>query len=192
MMASIKSKPNDLVTICLHWVMALMIFVLFGLGLYMVDLNYYHPWYRDAPYIHKSIGVCLFVLLCIRILWRVSRRSVIFDDSLNIQKKNIEEILATSMHYILYLMMALLCVSGYLISTAGGREIDVFSLFNVSALPVEIDKQEDIAGDWHYYLAWGIILMVCCHALAALKHHFIDRDMVLKNMLWPSKTKKEK
>ena len=48
--------------ILLHWVMAVAIFIMYGLGLYMVGLDYYHPWYHLLPTIHKTLGIALAVL----------------------------------------------------------------------------------------------------------------------------------
>jgi cytochrome b561 len=79
--------------------------------------------------------------------------------------------------------MVALMFSGYLISTADGREVDVFNLFSLPAMPFSIDNQEDIAGDVHEILAWTLILLSTIHGLAALKHHFVDRDNTLKRML---------
>ena len=176
-----------LVAIILHWVMALIIFFLFGLGLYMVELNYYHEWYRTAPDLHKSIGFCLALLWLIRLLWRLTQpRPQTMDGEGRWHRW--ERRLAGGMHWLLYVLIMAICISGYLISTADGRGIEVFSLFTVPALPVQLERQEDVAGWWHFYLAWTLILMVCLHALAALKHHVIDRDDVLKKMLTPGKS----
>ena len=73
--------------------------------------------------------------------------------------------------------------SGYLISTADGRAIDVFNWFAVPALGELIENQEDIAGDVHFYLAWILIVTASLHAIAALKHHFFNKDDTLKQML---------
>ena len=74
-------------------------------------------------------------------------------------------------------------ISGYLISTADGRAISVFGWFEVPATITSIPKQEDVAGLVHQYLAWGLVIFSGVHALAALKHHFIDRDATLNRML---------
>jgi len=177
-----------LVAILLHWSMALIIFFLFGLGLYMVELNYYHEWYRTAPALHKSLGITVFVLWCARISWRLSQvqpQTIVGHGRWQIWERR----LATLMHLLLYVLIGCLCVSGYLISTADGRGIEVFWLFTLPASPLQFEGQEDVAGWWHFYLAWALILMVCCHALAALKHHYLDRDDVLKKMLVPGKIK---
>ena len=73
-------------------------------------------------------------------------------------------------------------VSGYLISTADGRPIAVFDWFEVPALITSIPDQADVAGLIHEYLAWALLIFSAVHALAALKHHFIDRDPTLKRM----------
>src|SRR5690554_7657073 len=60
-----------LVAIVLHWVIAVTVIGLAILGLWMVDLSYYSPYYRSAPFWHKSIGLALFAVLVLRILWRL-------------------------------------------------------------------------------------------------------------------------
>lgn len=74
-------------------------------------------------------------------------------------------------------------ISGYLISTADERPIEVFGWFSVPSFGSFIDNQEDIAGTIHEWLAYVLIALASVHALAALKHHFIDKDNTLKRML---------
>ena len=60
---------------CLHWIVALTVYAMFGLGLWMVTLSYYDGWYHRAPELHKSIGILLMMTLVIRVIWRhISRR----------------------------------------------------------------------------------------------------------------------
>ena len=79
--------------------------------------------------------------------------------------------------------MLLLMLSGYLISTADGRGISVFGLFEVPASLTGIPDQEDVAGLIHEWLAWALVIFAGLHGLAALKHHFIDHDATLRRML---------
>ena len=74
-------------------------------------------------------------------------------------------------------------VSGYLISTADGRGISFFDWFEVPAFITSIPDQEDLAGDWHIWLTDALVVLGVLHGLAALKHHFIDKDGTLKRML---------
>ena len=60
-----------LIALTLHWLVALSVASLFPLGLWMVGLDYYDPWRKSAPEIHKSVGVILFATVVVRILWRL-------------------------------------------------------------------------------------------------------------------------
>jgi len=180
----IKNTPlgYGVVAIFLHWIMALGILFLFGLGLYMVELSYYDAWYKGSLDLHKSIGVSVFILWCIRIIWRLLNVSPVVPE-VNTTFEKFEQRAAHWMHLLLYLIMVLLMCSGYLISTADGRGISVFELFEVPAINALIDNQEDIAGEIHLILAWCLIVLVAIHSLAAIKHHFINKDDTLKKMI---------
>jgi len=86
---------------------------------------------------------------------------------------------------VLYVLLLALFVSGYLISTADGRSIDVFGWFEVPA-SLMMDNQEDIAGVIHWGLAWSLMVLVALHAAAAVKHHVFDKDRTLVRMLKPA------
>ncbi|MDX2322106.1 MAG: cytochrome b [Moritella sp.] len=178
----LKNTKTDYgwISILLHWIMALAIFGMFGLGLYMVELTYYDAWYKGSLDLHKSIGILLLGLLLIRTLWRGINTN---PDSADERASKFEVTSAHLVHLGLYLLMFTLMVSGYLISTADGRGINVFEVFTVPAIPFAIDNQEDIAGQIHEILAWALIAVAGIHALAALKHHFINKNNTLIRML---------
>ncbi|WP_427981494.1 cytochrome b [Agarivorans sp.] len=170
-------------TIVLHWLVALSVFGLFGLGLFMVDLNYYSSWYQTAPNIHKSVGILLFFTMLFRLFWRAINPNTASPAN----HKNWEKTGAKLGHFLLYVVLFSLMISGYLISTADGRAISVFGWFDVPASITQIQQQEEIAGDIHEVLAWSLMVLVAGHALAALKHHFIDKDSTLVRMLKSTK-----
>jgi len=177
-----KNTANGwgLITILLHWLSALTIIGLFVLGLWMVELTYYDSWYTKAPNIHKSVGILLFALTFVRIIWRHFNTK---PDSIAghtvLEKKGAEIV-----HSLLYILLFLIMLSGYLISTADSRAISVFGWFDVPATLSGIDKQEDIAGTVHLVLAISLIGLVVLHAFGAIKHHFIDKDDTLKRMFY--------
>jgi len=72
-------------------------------------------------------------------------------------------------------------VSGYLISTADGRPIEVFDWFSVPSLVAKKGLEETV-GEVHVILAWVTIVIVVLHAAASLKHHFVDRSSILTRM----------
>ena len=165
--------------IVLHWVMTIGIFFLFGLGLYMVELTYYDEWYRGSLDLHKSLGIVLLLVWIVRVAWRW------LNASPEMAGTAIEKKAAHIVHLFLYLLMISLMITGYLISTADGRAIEVFGLFDIPAMSISFENQEDIAGDIHEIIAWSLILMVALHSLAAIKHQLVNKDGTLMNMIRP-------
>ena len=164
-----------------HWLMAAAIVGMYVLGLWMVGLDYYSPYYRSAPDLHRSVGMLLLFLLLARFAWRIlnDRPS---DDDLS----PVERVAARVVHWGFYPLLFALMVSGYLMSTADGRPIEVFDWFSVPAL-IHDKGMEKTAGEIHELLAHLTIIVVVLHALAALKHHFLDHGRSLERM-WSGPT----
>lgn len=163
----------------LHWLVAVLVFGLFGVGLYMVDLTYYDNYYQTAPFLHKSFGILLFILMVARVLWRwmnLKPAPLATHSSFEIKVAHV-------VHLGLYLLLLLTILSGYLISTADGRAIDFFGLFPIPSLTGNIDQLEDYAGSVHEILAWTIVVIVVLHVAGAVKHAVIDKDQTLRRML---------
>jgi len=172
-------------TIALHWLMAVAIFGMFGLGVWMVDLTYYDAWYHQAPELHKSAGMLLLFLLLFRFGWRLSN---IRPDLIG---KAWEQFVALSVHRLHYLLLFALILTGYLIPTAEGVGIDVFGWFSVAATFTFDKQQADLIGKIHWLLAWAVIGLAALHGAAALKHHFVDKDSTLLRMFGMTKNNKE-
>ena len=159
-----------------HWLMAVAIVGLYVLGLWMVDLNYYSPYYRSAPDLHRSVGMLLLGLLVVRFVWRLFN-----DKPSDSELSAFERFSAAIVHWGFYPLLLALMVSGYLMSTADGRPIEVFDWFSVPAL-IHDKAMEKTAGEIHELLADITMVLVIVHTLAALKHHFWDRSRVLARM----------
>ncbi|MBP2170920.1 cytochrome b561 [Erwinia toletana] len=166
-------------SITLHWLVALAVYGMFALGLWMVTLGYYDNWYHQAPELHKSIGMVLFAVMILRLIWRFVSPPPKPLSSYS----RLVRISAIAAHLLLYLLLFAILFTGYLISTAEGKPIEVFGLIAVPATFAGNAQQADLAGDIHLYLAWSVVIISVLHGLAALKHHFIDRDITLKRML---------
>lgn len=173
-----SSARYGLVAIIIHWIVAVTVIGLFALGYWMVDLTYYHDWYKRAPDIHRSIGLLLLGLMVVRVVWRAINSS----PSPLSSHKRWEVVMAHAAHGLLYVLLFVAMASGYLISTADGSAISVFGWFDVPSLTGQIKGLEDIAGTVHYWSTWAIVGLASVHAAGALKHHFIDRDTTLRRM----------
>lgn len=167
------------IAITLHWLIALVVIGMFIIGLYMTGLTYYDPWYHKAPTLHKSIGIVLFLIMLLRLFWRLVNPVPAPLESHSL----LEQRAAKTVHSLLYLILFAVIVSGYLIATAKGRPIEVFEMFQLPALFNPIEHQEDIAGAFHLGLAITLMVLAGLHAVAALKHHLIDKDQTLLRML---------
>jgi len=162
-----------------HWLTVVFVFTLFGLGLWMTNLSYQDVWYQRGPDLHKSIGILLFTLTFLRIIWMLMNPKPRPPASSPLW----EQRLAVTVHGLLYLLLVVVMTSGYFISTADGRGIAVFNWFEIPALPWTVENQEDIAGEIHEVLAFSLIGLVVLHAVAAFKHHLISKDNTLRRML---------
>jgi cytochrome b561 len=165
------------ISIVLHWLIAGVVLGLFALGLWMVELDYYHAWYHRAPELHKGTGVLLLGVMLLRLAWRSVNPQPLLPGT------PLQQGLAAAMHRALYGVLFAVMISGYLVSTADGRPVDVFGLVYLPATLTGIDRQEDIAGVFHLALAMLMIALTVLHALAALKHHLVDHDRTLLRML---------
>ena len=164
----------------LHWGMALTIFAMFALGLWMRSLDYYSPWYKSAPDIHKSVGILLLMALLFRFIWRLA--NVRPEDG---YLKPFERTISHIVHWAFYLLLLVHMSTGYLISTVDGRAISVFGWFDVPSI-YEQKGLEEMVGFIHEYLSYSLMALAALHIAAALKHHFVDGDVTLQRMLFAS------
>lgn len=165
-----------LISRLLHWLLALAIFGLFALGYWMVDLDYTSAYYNLAPSWHEAIGIGVFAAMVLRVVWRLANPKPSMA-----HLSRIEQISATAVHWAFYVLIFIILVSGYVISTADGRSIDLGFGFTVPSL-FQMQGIESLSGRIHWMVSYAVMALVALHTIAALKHHFIDRDDTLKRM----------
>lgn len=184
----LKDSPSGygLISILFHWVCAPLIIFVFCLGVYMRSLDYYSPWYHRGPVIHIALGLLIFLLMSLRLIWRLRSRTP--DDIPTIPKSTM--LAANAVKVLLYAGVFLICVTGYLITTAEGSGASFFGLITIPATLELAADNIDRAGFIHKYVAWGLIAIAILHASAALFHHFIKRDKTLVRMLKPDQNVK--
>lgn len=169
------------VTRFLHWAIALLILFLIWLGWYMVNLTYYDKWYNASLHWHRALGLLVLALALLKIGWQLwSPPPHAAAGTL----KPWERRAATAMHVLLVLMMLLIPITGYLISTSAGKSVPLVAGIEVPAL-FDVGKElRDLAIDVHFWLAYATAFLAAGHAGAALKHQFVDQDGTLARMLW--------
>lgn len=177
-----SSAGYGLISIIVHWLSALLILFLFGLGIYMTGLGYYDDWYHKGPALHISLGLIVLLLMLTRVTWRLLNPT-----PAALGDKPMQLLAAKLVKWGLYLAIFVVLISGYLITTAEGKPASLFDWIYFPALAELSAGQVDLAGELHEYLAWGIIALVVLHVAGALVHHFVVRDRTLVRMLKPVK-----
>lgn len=173
-----SNRRYDGFSVLLHWGIAGFTIGLFASGLWMVDLGYYDDWYYQAPWWHKGIGVVTASLVILRWGWQLCRNKPAELSGI----PQWQQISAKAAHLLMNIAIILLFVTGYLIVTAKGDPLGVFGWFSIPSLIKDDTGWAEWAGRLHLWLGWFIIALASLHALAALKHHFIDKDATLKRM----------
>lgn len=164
-----------------HWFMAVLIFGLLGAGFFMVDLEL-TPEKWEIYTMHKSIGFVVLMLIPIRLLWRFIYKPQRKYKHLSIYHQWLIKISVP----VLYLMMITMVLSGFIMSDAGGYGIDFFGLWKI---PFIFEKNTVLSGAAHFIhenAAIVFVVILITHVIAALYHHFIIKDDVLKSMLMKS------
>jgi len=161
-------------SIRLHWVTALLVIVLWSLG-ETID------WFpRGEPRVvarslHITFGVLLAAILCWRIWWRAARGARLPAEPGALGK------LATAVHFALYAVLAATVVLGIVYTWARGD-----SIFGWFSLPSFAPGDKELRGqieELHSLGANVLLILAGVHACAALWHHYIIKDGVLRRML---------
>lgn len=176
------AREYSLLAKLIHWVSAVVVLGLFALGLWMMSLDYYDPWYQTGPNVHMGIGFLLVVVTVLRLAYRLLVRY-----PPPIPAPQWQMWVAKVIHLAFYLLIFLMFVTGYLIVTSKGEPLPIFNWFSLPAIATGFENLEDKMGDVHEWMAYLIIGLATVHALAALKHHFIDKDGTLKRMITRSR-----
>lgn len=163
-----------------HWLMAVLIFGALALGIWTTQLPR-GELRSDVLFIHKSIGVAVLGLVVLRFVVRLIAGHPAYREKLD----RLSAIGSKVAHGLLYLLMLLMPLSGYMLSSAGGREIPFFGLFTVPSLAPQDKALAEGAANAHLVLAWAIGVLVALHVVAAFWHFFVKRDEVMSRM-WPA------
>lgn len=164
--------------IALHWVIALLVFIAFPVGVVMHEMALSPDKLRMLSY-HKWLGVTVFILLVIRLVWRVAHQPAPLPSSM----PQWQVMAAKGVHLLLYVLLFAIPLSGWLMSSAKG-----FQTVYLGVLPLpDLLHKDKILGDalaeLHEVLNFTMLLLVVAHVAAALKHHFVERDGTLARML---------
>jgi cytochrome b561 len=162
----------------LHWLIAIAIVSALSIALTFADLPLSPRKIRLINY-HKWVGLTVLLLLLVRIGWRLSHRPPALPDSISPWQKRAAHL----GHGALYLLMICVPIAGWFLSSARGFPLEYLGVVPLPNLMPKDKAAADVLHNVHEVLAWSLIAIASGHALAALKHQFIDHDDVLRRML---------
>jgi len=162
----------------LHWLIVLLIIAQFTLATLFDDLP---SGARKLALLarHKSIGITILMLAVVRLAWRRANPTPPLPDTL----KPYERSLARLTHALLYLLLFAVPLTGWTMSSARGFPVSWFGFFTLPDLVPKNKALYEVLLTTHGILAWTLGVVAIIHLLAALKHHFVLKDDVLRRML---------
>lgn len=163
--------------ISLHWLIAVLIACGFTLGLIVSEMSFSPQKLRYLAY-HKWVGVTVFLLAVARLLWRLTHQ----PPSL-VPMPTWQVVTARFSHALLYTLMFVVPVVGWLFSSAAGVPVVYLEVWR---LPDLLSKNKALAAmlsEIHANCAWLLFYVVLLHVLAAIKHHWFDQDDTLRRMM---------
>lgn len=168
-----------------HWVIAALIVTQFALGWTAVDLPLgMHKLAMFAR--HKSFGMTVLMLAILRLLWRFKHP----PPELPAAMTGIERTLARATHVAFYVLLFAMPITGWMMSSAKNYSVSWFGLFTWPNLIPQNEAAFDFLKSTHDYLSDALFVIAVLHILAALKHHFWNRDDVFLRMLPFTKSEK--
>jgi cytochrome b561 len=161
-----------------HWAMAALIFVQIPLGLLAAGWRI-SPTKLNLFFWHKSTGMLLLALVALRLAWRLANRT----PELPAGMPAWESAAARASHFLLYVLMIAMPVTGWIVQSASNIPFRIFFLVPLPAIVAPDKALADLFTLVHRGLFVLLALVLAAHIGAALRHHFVKRNEVLRRML---------
>jgi len=171
-----------------HWLVFVLLLIQLAIGALISSLDMYRSEDVDT-YLHwipthKSIGLTILLLVALRLAWRWLQPRPAWPTTMS----NGQKLIARSNHVLMYLLLVLQPILGLAQSSAYGASTWFFGLFEVPSIVPEIWSRPNTdivrlaAQEAHKVVAVLLIFSIGLHIAAALKHHFVDKDDLLRRM----------
>ncbi|MCE4225838.1 cytochrome b [Methylobacterium sp. C25] len=183
---AVSARRYSLVAIVLHWASALGVLALVGIGLTMAHAGLTPVRQFQLYQWHKSVGITVLGLTVLRLAWRLFQKPPAYPAAMPVRERRA----ASAAHGALYLLLGELPLTGWAVVSLSPFNIPtvLYGLvpwphLPLAALVPDQALAEAIVKRVHAYGAWLLIALLVLHVAAALRHHLILRDDVLRRML---------
>jgi len=161
-----------------HWLVAVLLACQFATAALMPDVEVGTP-VNTTLSLHFSFGIAIAVLMAARLAYRLRHPVAVAPG----EAPRWERKLARATHLVFYAVLIAGPFLGWASASAHGQEVRLFGILPLPALAPLKAKWGLLAGDVHGLVMWTLLGLVALHAAAALFHHFVRHDNVLRRML---------
>jgi cytochrome b561 len=176
--ASATAPRYGAVAQTLHWLIAALVVTMFGLGWYMSDLPLGQRKF-DLYQLHKSLGLTIFALVLVRLVWRLGHAPPPLPAGLPAW----ERAAARAAHALFYVLLLAQPLIGFVQSNAANFPLVVWGVLPLPALIGSDEALAETLVEVHELVARVLLVLILLHVAAALRHHFLLKDDVLRRML---------
>ena len=153
----------------IHWITALLFFVMLGVGLWMEELlDDSSALGEQLLFLHQSTGLLVLGLTVLRLLWLIVTPPPPLPETLQAW----EILLARFVRILMYVLLLAIPVSGYLNLAFDGHDVTFYGLFTIPALVSENHDLHEVFEEVHELLVWSLLFLVLLHIAGALKHRY--------------------
>lgn len=160
-----------------HWLVVLMVISLVSIGYYMSNLEVSDEKWR-LYFMHKSFGALFLIIMLARIYNRMQSKVPSLPKGVNIFDAKIAKIV----HYLLYIILCIMPISGILMSVFGGRGLPFF----FTTLLSQVGRYEEISGAFwlvHTKLPSILLILVSLHIIGSIKHLAVGKVNIIKRII---------
>ncbi len=169
------------IAIAFHWLMAVLVFAGFAMGLTMVDLRISPDKLKLYSW-HKWIGISIFILAAFRLWWRLLKMPPA-EPAMPAWQRNA----ASATHWLLYLLFFAVPISGWLFSSAKGLPTVYLGLVQLPDLIQKNDELAPVIKQLHLVASYSLGCLAGLHVLAVFKHQLMNKDGLIGRMI-PGRT----
>lgn len=162
----------------LHWLVVAVLACQFVTALLLPHIKLDSPL-DTTTNLHFNIGLMICLLMAVRLMYRWRRPAAVAPG----MGSNTERTSATLMHRLFYLILLVGPFFGWMAASAHSVTVRLLGIVTLPPLAPRNAQWGYLAGDFHGYTMWTLLFLVTCHAAAALYHHFVRHDNVLRRML---------
>ena len=171
-----------------HWLTTLLIFAIVPLGWMFAEFKttpdgHFHAYFpgTSAAYAsaHKTLGLLVLAIVVVRLAFRFANRPPVLPPRTSLFQAG----LAHTTHWLIYLVLLVMPISGYIMSSGGKRPISILGLFDFPKLPGISEQTEKTAAIVHLSAQWAVYALVILHVAGVCWHLFVRRDALLDRML---------